>query len=143
MSKKIIRFAMVAVGLAGTLGVDMAQAREVDVQWSVTIGTPLFVQAPLPYARTLPYPSYSRPAPVYGPPVQRHADRGWVQPTRWDRDGDGIPNRYDQLYNPAWDRDGDGIPNRHDRFDDRRQDRRGDGIPQRREGNDGWGWRGR
>jgi hypothetical protein len=29
-------------------------------------------------------------------------------PTRRDRDGDGIPNRYDT------DRDGDGVPNRYD-----------------------------
>jgi hypothetical protein len=54
---------------------------------------------------------------------------------RWDRDGDGIPNRRDAVYNPHWDRDGDGIPNRHDRYDNRRhihegaphwQDRRGE-----------------
>ena len=29
---------------------------------------------------------------------------------RWDRDGDGVPNRYDR------DRDGDGVPNWADRF---------------------------
>ncbi len=36
-----------------------------------------------------------------------------------DRDGDGVPNRYDR------DRDGDGVPNRYDR------DRDGDGVPNR------------
>jgi hypothetical protein len=46
-------------------------------------------------------------------------------PTRWDRDGDGIPNRYDRVYNPRWDRDGDGIPNRYDRHDDTRRGRDG------------------
>jgi len=35
--------------------------------------------------------------------------------TRWDRDGDGIPNRYDRV------RDGDGVPNRFDRFPDNRR----------------------
>ena len=44
-------------------------------------------------------------------------------PTRWDRDGDGIPNRYDRVYNPRWDRDGDGIPNRYDRYDNSRYGR--------------------
>ncbi|KPF50334.1 hypothetical protein IP87_10705 [beta proteobacterium AAP121] len=38
--------------------------------------------------------------------------RGWK-----DADRDGIPNRYDRVYNPRWDVDGDGVPNRHDRHD--------------------------
>jgi hypothetical protein len=50
---------------------------------------------------------------------------------RWDRDGDGIPNRYDRVYNPRWDRDGDGVPNRYDRYDNRGHDRDRDGIPDR------------
>jgi hypothetical protein len=37
------------------------------------------------------------------------------RPTRWDRDGDGIANRYDR------DRDGDGVPNRFDRYPDNRR----------------------
>ena len=45
--------------------------------------------------------------------------RAYRQPTRWDADGDGIPNRYDRVYNPRWDRDGDGVPNRYDRYDNR------------------------
>jgi len=36
--------------------------------------------------------------------------RGWDYDRRWDRDHDGIPNRFDR------DRDNDGVPNR---FDDR------------------------
>lgn len=143
MSKKIHRWATAALCLAGTLGTGMAQAREAELQWSLTIGTPPFVQAPRPYVRVQPHPSYSRPAPFYAPLAARPADRGWTRPTRWDRDGDGIPNRYDRLYNPAWDRDGDGIPNRRDHFDDRRQDPRGDGIPSRRHGDGGPGGRGR
>ena len=80
-------------------------------------------------------PVYTRPAPVYvqpayrapiysAPAYQYRHDQPqyphYQQPTRWDRDGDGIPNRYDRVYNPRWDRDGDGIPNRYDRHDDRR-----------------------
>lgn len=42
-------------------------------------------------------------APNYAPGYGRHHGKG-----RGDRDGDGIPNRFDR------DRDGDGVPNRQD-----------------------------
>jgi hypothetical protein len=112
-----------ALALAGTLAAGLAQARGADVQWSVTIGAPIGVPV---YTQPVyqPAPVYVRPAPVYGVPVY-HRDarwhdgyrdgRGYREPTRWDRDGDGVPNRHDPVYNPRWDRDGDGIPNRHDR----------------------------
>ena len=112
-----------ALGLAGALCAGAASARGNDVQWSVTIGAPVYSQ-PAPVYGT---PVYTAPAPVYTAPVygDRHDygrgyDHGYQRPTRWDRDGDGIPNRYDRVYNPAWDRDGDGIPNRYDRYDNNR-----------------------
>ncbi len=41
-----------------------------------------------------------------------------------DADRDGIPDRRDPVYNPRWDRDGDGVPNRYDaRPDDARYSR--------------------
>lgn len=150
-------FVTTALALVGTLGVGMAQARDVDVQWSVTIGAPGYAQ-PMP-VYSQPYPVYTQPYRVVAPPVQvytrpmpvylqpapssyyRHS--GYQQPTRWDRDGDGVPNRRDGLYNPAWDRDGDGIPNRQDRYDNARHDRDGDGIPNRHDRRDGREWRGR
>jgi len=97
------KIAIVAVALAGALGAGLAQARDRDdVQWSVTIGNPV--------------PSYGRGVEVVRPYVVPARPYREVQrPTRWDRDGDGIPNRYDRVYNPPWDRDGDGIPNRYDR----------------------------
>ena len=99
------KLAIVAVAFAGTVAAASVEARgRDDVQFSITIGQP-----------------------AYGPAlVARSFDRrddGYRAPTRWDRDGDGIPNRYDRLYNPRWDRDGDGIPNRYDRRDDRRDGR--------------------
>jgi len=115
-----IRKSIVAtLGLAGALcaGSAMAYGGHDDVQWSVTIGspvgTPVYTQPAPVYA---PQPVYV-PQPVYTVPSYRY--RHYQQPTRWDRDGDGIPNRYDRVYNPAWDRDGDGIPNRYDRHDNR------------------------
>ena len=123
-----------ALALAGSLAAGVAQARG-DVQWSVTIGGPIGVPVysqpypvysqPYPvYSQpypvySQPYPVYLRPVPVYSQPYPQHW-RGHVQyqePTRWDRDGDGIPNRHDRLYNPRWDRDGDGVPNRQEGYE--------------------------
>lgn len=123
MSKsKLLVAALAATGVLGAVGA--AQAHEVN--WSVTIGTPVAV---------LPIPAVVRPAPVVVQPAPYrhygHYAYRYTRPTAWDRDGDGVPNRYDRLYNPAWDRDGDGIPNQRDRFDNRRFDRDGDGIPNR------------
>ena len=104
------KMAIVAVALAGALGAGLAQARDRDdVQWSVTIGNPV--------------PYYGRGVEVVRPYVPARPYREVQRPTRWDRDGDGIPNRYDRVYNPPWDRDGDGIPNRYDRHDGRRDGR--------------------
>jgi hypothetical protein len=59
-----------------------------------------------------------RPGYVYTRPTwvndngRWHLYRGaWA---RGDRDGDGIPNRYDNVNNRRGDRDRDGIPNRYD-----------------------------
>lgn len=128
-----------ALATAGALGVGTAQARDVDVQWSVTLGTPIYAQPAPVYVQPAPayYGSYRQPMTVYAP-----APHGYRQPTRWDRDGDGIPNRYDRVYNPRWDRDGDGVPNRYDRYDrydrhDGRGGRGGDDV------HGGYGGRGR
>ncbi len=123
-------FTTATLATAATLAVGTAQAREADVKWSVTIGTPVYAQ---------PVPVYTRPTPVYVQPAPVYLPHSYRQPTRWDRDGDGIANRYDRLYNPVWDRDGDGIPNQRDRFDTRRNDRDGDGIPNRLDRHDGRG----
>jgi len=128
MSKSRL-LAAAALVATGAFGVAAAQAHEAQVSWSVTIGSPVY-SLPVP-AIVRPAPVYVQPAPVYVQPAPHYAHGGYRQPTRWDRDGDGIPNRYDRLYNPAWDRDGDGIANRYDRFDNRRHDRDGDGIPNR------------
>jgi hypothetical protein len=135
------RFAIpAALALAAVLASGVAQARDADVQWSVTIGSPAY---------GLPAPVYSVPVYRQPAPVYRHAPaypvaRYYQQPTRWDVDGDGIPNRHDRLYNPVWDVDGDGIPNRHDRYDrhDRpRWDHDRDGVPNRYDRHDNDPWR--
>lgn len=139
-SKKVFIGALV---LSGALASGLAQARDANVQWSLTIGAPvgvpLYSQAYPVHAR--PYPVYVQPAPVI---VQRPYVRGdYQQPTYWDRDGDGIPNRYDRVFNPRWDRDGDGVPNRYDRHDGWGQghDRDRDGIPNWQDRHDNRGGR--
>jgi len=163
-----------AATLVGALASGQAQARgPVDVQWQVTIGShgggPVYMPAPV-YQQApvyVPAPVYQQapvymPAPVYRPaPVYQHAPvympapmmvvqrpgRDYCPPTRWDVDGDGIPNRHDRVYNPRWDRDGDGYRDRderhghHDRGQrdsrENRDDRRDDRHDNRRD------WRGR
>lgn len=119
---------LIALAAAGALATSMAHARDVDVQWSVTIGgglpvpvlRPVYVPAPPPVYVPAPV-VVSVPQRVYVPVVERPVYSHPVpRRSHWDVDGDGIPNRYDRVYNPYWDRDGDGIPNRYDRHDDRR-----------------------
>jgi len=127
MSRRNILVA--ALALTGALSAGLAQAQpHDDVQWSVTIGTPVYSQ-PMPVYRQ-PMPVYVQPAPVYQYGQYGH----YRQPTRWDRDGDGIPNRADRVYNPRWDRDGDGIPNRQDRWDNVRHQREVGAMPGWRDG---------
>jgi hypothetical protein len=90
--------ALFSVGAIGTVA--QAQPR-IDAQ--VYLGAPPVVVAPPP-------PVYVRPAPVYygpPPPPERRFydhDRGhrWDERHnhyRHDRDGDGVPNRYDRQPN--------------------------------------------
>lgn len=141
--RKLTAAALAALGLTGALAAGTAHARgDHDVQWSVTIGSHL----PLPLPRVvLPAPVVVTPAPHGQRPVWQpypHARTHpapvpvpvrYREPTRWDHDGDGIPNHRDRVHNPAWDVDGDGIPNRHDRVYNppRPRDRDGDGVPNR------------
>lgn len=146
-SKRFIAGAS-ALALAGLLATGAARAGHADVQWSVTVGSPVGVPVYAQPGRVAVYPApvYVQPAPFHGRPYPVYREehrspygphRHYREPTRWDRDGDGIPNRWDRIYNPRWDVDGDGIPNRHDR------DRDGDGIPNWHERHDGRAWRGR
>ncbi len=92
MSKSKV-FVGVALALTATLGVGVAQARNVDVQWFVMIGTPIYAQ---------PAPVLVRPLPVYRQPAPSRPRATHLQPTRWDRDGDGIPNRRDRHAARGW-----------------------------------------
>jgi len=127
------------LAVAGAVSAGAAQARDhVDVQWSVTIGNssrgPVYAPPPVVVHRApAPVVVYPAPSRVFVPAPVRVVYR---EPSKWDRDGDGIPNRQDRVYNPRWDVDGDGIPNRQDRVYNPRGDRDGDGVPNRHDRDD-------
>ncbi|MBL8343459.1 MAG: hypothetical protein JNL30_18465 [Rubrivivax sp.] len=141
-SRYTLAAATAAIAIAGTFGMTAARARGADVQWSVTIGAPvLTIPVPAPGVVVAPAP---RPAVVHSPALrvaqgvpQHLHGRYYREPTRWDVDGDGIPNRHDPLYNPAWDRNGNGVPDMREHRRDPRygpygdHDRDRDGIPNR------------
>jgi hypothetical protein len=132
--------AAIALGgaILGALVGTAAHARGGDVQLIVTLPVPVI---------TLPAPRVYLPAPVLVQPVQRseppaavvvyepvYRHPGFSGLTRWDVDGDGIPNRYDRVYNPPWDRNGNGVPDRREYGHHRHGpwgDRDRDGIPNR------------
>ena len=115
--------AALAIAVTGILGSSMAQARP-DVRWSVSIGGPLqmyeqpFYNQPEPlYYEPAPV-VYVQPRPIYVQPPQPYYYGRPVEyryPTRWDRDADGIPDRYEREHGRRWDRYRDGVPDRYDR----------------------------
>jgi hypothetical protein len=74
-------------------------------------------------------PAYSRGG--YGSYGAYGSHGSYREPRRWDVDGDGIPNRYDPVYNPVWDRNGNGVPDRREYRHRPWGDRDHDGIPNR------------
>lgn len=109
---RIRKFALTAtLLLTGALAASGAHAGGPSVQLQVTLETP-FLR--LPGHVMLPLPPIPVPRVVVVP--AQYDQRAYQEPRRWDIDGDGVPNRYDRVYNPRWDRDGDGIPNRYDPY---------------------------
>lgn len=117
-SRKLVFSA--ALLLNGVLAASSAHAGP-HLQWQLTVETPVIR---LPGHVVLPLPPIPVPRVVVTAPLGhgRGAYDGRIEPdprsyrdrSRWDADGDGVPNRYDRVYNPHWDRDGDGVANRYD-----------------------------
>lgn len=88
-----------AIALAGTLGAGAARAHAVDVQWSITIGSPVQVRPVPVHVQTVPVQVRHVPVRVQPRPAHHvHRGGGHAAPrfhrTRWDRDG--IPDRRDR-----------------------------------------------
>ena len=75
--------------LTGVLATASAHAGP-NVQWQISVETPVIR---LPGHVVLPLPPIPLPRVVVAAPYP--GERAWREPSRWDRDGDGIPNRYD------------------------------------------------
>jgi len=150
------KIALALTLLAGTLAAGAAQAGGPEVQLSVTLATPsirlpghvMLPLPPIPVPRLVvvqPNRNIAYPEPRY---ERGHDNRGYDRGyghVYSDVDRDGIPDRRDAVYNPRWDRDGDGVPNRYDtRPDDPRYSRgwqearrdSRDGRDSRRDGHD-------
>ena len=113
--------AALAIAVTGILASSVAHAGP-DVRWSVTIGGPAQFYGQPVYRQ--PEPVYYVPAPIYvqPQPIYRQEQRydygrpvEYRYPSRWDRDADGIPDRYERHHGRHWDHDRDGVPDRYDR----------------------------
>lgn len=106
MTKRLVTTILaVAAVSAAALTVPAIASPAAAQSLSITIGSP-------PPSGYVWAPGYRQ-----APPHHYHA-----VPSRWDRDGDGIPNRYDRYDNRRgafgdWDRDG--VPNMFDRYNNR------------------------
>lgn len=108
--------ALALIAAAGALSAGAAAAHP-DVRWAVSVNAPpvaVQVASDRGYG-VVALPVVNR----YGYPVYR-------EPTRWDRDADGIPDRYEYRSrhhhhrHERWERcepdsDRDGVPDRYDR----------------------------
>ena len=112
MKKSLITFA----GAAAAMLAFVAAPAHADARVHLNIGLPgVYVGSPGYYAQ--PGYVYTQPGYVYYgqhnyyPQHNYHSQHDYNRGHRrgWDRDRDGIPNRYDR------DRDGDGVRNRYDR----------------------------
>ena len=98
------KFAIAAVAIAATVAAASVEARgRDDVQLSVTIGSPAWSVRPMPVYGNAHGPAFVAPRYEHRPGTWYHP-----APTRWDRDGDGIPNRYDRHDNARHRPDGRG-----------------------------------
>jgi hypothetical protein len=119
MNRTTILKSLAAATLAlGTLAAATTAHARTNVDFSVTVGTPVYVQPRQGYAhhrsvyvQPAPIyvhrrPAYAQPAPAYGWGHQRHYEHGrnmYAYGPRGDFDHDGIPNRYDRFpRNPNW-----------------------------------------
>jgi hypothetical protein len=109
-----------ATGAAQAAGPDVQWSIELFTPTIRLPGHVVLPLPPIPVPRVVVVPPtreivYSEPRyePRYAPDNERGYERGPVR-TYGDIDRDGIPDRRDPVYNPRWDRDGDGVPNRYD-----------------------------
>src|SRR5687767_13988489 len=155
-TKKVLVTALFAAGMIGALATPLSSVAQVEVQLNFAPPAVRYEAVPAPRGGHVWSPGHwqwrgnthewvaghwqaSRPGYVYYAPAWVERNGRWhYQTSRWDRDGDGIPNRQDATPNRSstrTDRDGDGIRNNRDATPDGRTgprgDRDADGVPNR------------
>lgn len=148
-TKKVLVAVLIAAGTLGAVATPLPSvaASNIDIQLNFGPPPPRYEVVPAPrrgYVWAPGHWQWNGRGHVWvaghwerGRPGYAYQAPGWVErdgyyhyrPSRWDRDGDGIPNHRDPtpFGSRPGDRDGDGIPNSRDR------DRDGDGVPNRRD----------
>jgi hypothetical protein len=152
MMKRVVLASIAVAGLAAVATIGSGVATPAAAQVTITFGAPppplRYEVVPAPRAGYVWAPGYWRLAHnqyVWAPgrwvvtrPGYRYVPETWERvvvrgrdqwrfvPARWDRDGDGVADRYE--VRRTWDRDGDGIP---DRYEVQRHSWDRDGIPDR------------
>ena len=140
MLKRMAITSLAAAAFFSTATVLTAPFTPADAQVSITFGSPppppRYEVVPAPRTGYIWAPGHYRPDSWERYTVSGREQWRYV-PNRWDRDGNGVPDRYESYRRdgPNGDRDRDGIPNKYDRYDNRSQaqnpfgDRDRDGIP--------------
>ena len=128
--KKVLVSALLAAGTIGAMVTPLSSVAQVSIQLNYGPPTPRYEIVPAPRAGYVWTGGHwqwqtnrhvwiagnwqpERTGYTYYQPrwIEREGGGGWnYRASRWDRDGDGIPNRQDR------DRDGDGVPNRRDNY---------------------------
>jgi hypothetical protein len=152
MLKRIAITSLAAAALFSTAAVATASLTPAAAQINVTFGAPppppVYEPVPVPRAGYVWAPGHyalvndryvwTRGQWMAARPGSRYVPDNWERvyvsgreqwrhvPSRWDRDGNGIPDRYERHSErgPWGDRDHDGIPNAYDRYDNRYDYRR-------------------
>ena len=124
--KKVLVSALFTAGFIGAVATPLSSVAQVEIYLNTAPPAARYEVVPAPrsgyvwsnghyrsqggaYAWTPGEWQAARPGYAYVSPQWVERGGRWnYQPSRWDRDGDGIANRRDA------DRDGDGVPNRRD-----------------------------
>jgi hypothetical protein len=137
-TKKLLLSALIAAGMIGAAATPLSSMADIDIQLNFAPPAPRYEVVPAPrtgYVWSAGHWQWignrhvwapgswqtARAGYVYSQPQWVERDGRWTyQASRWDRDGDGIPNNRDSTPDgrraTRGDRDGDGIPNNRDRY---------------------------
>ena len=137
-SRKKLTSMLFAAGMIGAVALPLPGFAAVDIELNFGPPPPRYEVVPPPRPGYVWAPGYwgwdnhrhvwhrghweaARPGYVYREPRWVEHNGHWrYQASRWDHDGDGIPNRRDPTPNGGHggDRDHDGVPNRYDSHPD-------------------------